>query len=103
MIHCGNTGNYMQLYLRVVADRIVDIRYLCSCEPTANVAVEILCELVRGRTLDQALALPEQDLYDYLGCREEEFQVKCRGLLEMLGEGIAGYRSRSENEDMPRA
>lgn len=94
MIHCGNTGNYMQLYLNIVNDRIAEIRYVCSCEPTANVAVEVLCDLAKGKTLDDALAVSEQAFYDFLGCREEEYQVKARGLLEMLKEGITGYRKR---------
>ena len=33
LINCGNTGNYMQLYLQVAAHRISDIKYQCSCEP----------------------------------------------------------------------
>jgi NifU-like protein involved in Fe-S cluster formation len=94
MIHCGNTGNYMQLYLKVVHGKIEDIRYVCSCEPIANVAVEILCNLVRGKTLDEALTIPEKDFYDLLDCRAEEYQIKTRGLLEMLNEGISGYRKR---------
>ena len=53
MINCGNTGNYMQLYLRVIDHRIDDIKYLCSCEPVANVAVEVLCTLVKGKALDE--------------------------------------------------
>ena len=94
MIHCGNTGNYMQLYLNIVDNRIADIRYLCSCEPTANVAVEVLCTLLKGKTLDEAAALSEKAFYEFLGCSAEEYQVKTRGLLEMLNEGIAGYRKR---------
>ena len=39
------------LYPVVDDDRINDIKYLCSCEPTANVAVEVLCTLVKGKTL----------------------------------------------------
>jgi NifU-like protein involved in Fe-S cluster formation len=92
MIHCGNTGNYMQLYLNVVDGRIADIRYVCSCEPTANVAVEIMCNLVKGKTLDEALAVPEKAFYDFLDCRADEYQIKTRGLLEMMNEGISGYR-----------
>jgi len=94
MIHCGNTGNYMQLYAKVIDDRIEDIRYLCSCEPTANVAVEILCTLVRGKTLNEAAALTEQSFYEFLDCSEAEYKIKSRGLLEMLNEGIAGYKER---------
>lgn len=95
MINCGNTGNYMQLYIRVADHRIVEIKYLCSCEPTANVAVEVLCDLVKGRDLDEAATLSEEDFYRVLGCRGEELQTKVRGLLELLNEGITRYKTQS--------
>lgn len=95
MIDCGNTGNYMELYIRVDERRISDIKYLCSCEPTANVAVEVLCTLVKGKTLDEAAATTEQAFYQFLGCDGEELQTKVRGLLELLNEGIARYRAPS--------
>ncbi len=94
MIHCGNTGNYMQLYLNVIDNKIDDIRYLCSCEPAANVAVEVLCTLAKGKTLDEAVALPEQAFYQLIGCEGEELKTKVRGLLELLNEGIAGYKAK---------
>ena len=89
MIDCGNTGNYMQLYLRVADRRIEDIKYLCSCEPVANVAVEILCTFVRGMTLDEVSGLTEEPFYQFLGSRDDELRKKVRGLLELLNEGIA--------------
>lgn len=94
MIHCGNTGNYMQLYLNVADGRVDDIKYLCSCEPTANVAVEVLCTLAKGKTLDEAAALSEQVFYQFIGCEGDELKIKVRGLLELLNEGIAGYRAQ---------
>jgi NifU-like protein involved in Fe-S cluster formation len=93
MIHCGNTGNYMQLYLQVADGRISDIKYLCSCEPAANVAVEVLCTLVKGKTLDEAAGLTDEPFYQFLGSRDEELRKKVRGLLELLNEGIARYHS----------
>ena len=69
MIHCGNTGNYMQLYLQVTDRRIADIKYLCACEPVANVAVEVLCTLVKGKTLDEAAGLTEEAFYQFSGLR----------------------------------
>jgi len=95
MIHCGNTGNYMQLYLDVADHKIADIKYRCSCVPTANVAVEILCTLVKGKTLDEAASLSEGAFYQFLGCAGEELKMKVRGLLELLNEGIAGYKART--------
>jgi NifU-like protein involved in Fe-S cluster formation len=95
MIHCGNTGNYMQLYLNVVDNRIDDIKYLCSCEPTANVAVEALCTLVKGKSLEEASATSEQSFYQMIGCEGEELKIKVRGLLELLNEGIIRYKLQS--------
>lgn len=93
MINCGNTGNYMQLYLQIVDDRIADIKYLCSCEPTANVAVELLCTLAKGKSLDEAAALSEEAFYRFLGCEGEELQTKVKGVLELLNEGITRYKA----------
>ncbi len=93
LIHCGNTGNYMQLYFKVDDDRITTIKYLCACEPVANVAVEILCNLVKGKTLDEAASLTEEPFYQFLGTRDEKLRVKVAGLIQLLNEGIAQYRN----------
>lgn len=92
LINCGNTGNYMQIYLRVADGRIADIKYLCACEPTANVAVEALCALAKGKTLDEAAGLSENAFYNLLGSRDEELRKKVRGLMELLNEGIVRYQ-----------
>jgi NifU-like protein involved in Fe-S cluster formation len=86
-------GHYMQLYLQVANHRIADIKYLCSCEPSANVAVEVLCTLVKGKTLDEAAGLKAEAFNQLLGSREEELQKKVGGLLELLNEGIARYHN----------
>ena len=91
LINCGNTGNYMQLFLQVADSRIVDIKYLCSCAPVANVAVEVLCILVKGKTLDETMSLTEESFYLFLGSRDEELCKKVRGLLELLNDGITNY------------
>ena len=91
MIHCNETGNYMQLYLQVDDGRIVDAKYLCSWEPIANVVVEILCDLVKGMTLEESAGLTEEPLLQVIGSRDEEIRKKVRGLLELLHEGIISY------------
>ena len=89
LINCGNTGNYMQLYLQVADRRIADIKYLCACEPVANVAVEVLCTLMKGKTLDEAAGITEEPFYQFLGSRDEGLRKKVRGLLQLLSKGIA--------------
>lgn len=101
MVHCGNAGNYIQLYFNVAGERIVDIKYLCSCEPAANVVLEILCDLAKGKTLDEAAGTREEFLYERIGCdgsEDNELQLKTRGLLELLREGIGKYGSSAPAE-----
>jgi NifU-like protein involved in Fe-S cluster formation len=98
LINCGNTGNYMQIYLQVDDQRIVDIKYLCSCEPVANVAVEIMCSLLKGKTLDEATGFKEEPFYQFLGCQDEGLRKKVQGLLELLNEGVARYQGTAPKD-----
>ena len=91
---CGNAGDFMELYINVVDDVIDDIKYLCFCDPTANVAVEILCTLVKGKTLDEAGILTEQAFQEFIGCAGEEFGKKVKGLLKLFNTGITRYRAQ---------
>ena len=92
---CGSTNDLMQLYINVVNNRIENIKYMCVCDPTANVAVEILCTLVKGKTLDEAAGLAEQAFYQFLGSGGEELKKKARGLLELLKLGIVRYQTNA--------
>ena len=89
---CGSTGDFMQLYVNVVNNQIDNIKYMCVCEPTANVAVEILCALMKGKTLEEAVNLKEEAFYRLLGSSGEELQKKVKGLLELLKRGIQRYQ-----------
>jgi NifU-like protein involved in Fe-S cluster formation len=91
LINCGNTGNYMQLFLQITENRIEDIRYLCSCEPVANVAVEILCILSKGKMLDELESISEDSFYRILDSDDEQLHKKAQGLLDLLREGKANY------------
>ena len=92
MINCSE-GNYMELYLQVADRRITDIKYVCVCEPVTNVAVEVLCTLVKRKTLDEAAGLMEEPFYQFVGSRDEEFRDKVCGLLKLLNEGIVRYHN----------
>lgn len=92
LVHCGNIGNYMQLYINVANNIIDDIKYICSCDPAANVAVEFLCILVKGKTLEEAAAVTEQAFFHVLGSESEELRKRAEGLLELLNKGICRYR-----------
>jgi len=90
---CGHVGrDYMHIYINVRNDHIVEIKYLCSCDPTANVVVEILCSLVKGLSLAEAASLTEEAFIRVLGSTDEEFLKKSRSIIELLKRGINRYQ-----------
>jgi NifU-like protein involved in Fe-S cluster formation len=92
---CGYAGDYLQIYIQVRDGVIDDIRYLCNCDPTTNVAVEILCELMKGKPLETAKAITTELFVQALGSRSEDLRKKAEGLLMLLRGGINQYE-RSE-------
>jgi NifU-like protein involved in Fe-S cluster formation len=103
LINCGNTGNYMQLYLQVEDRRITDIKYLCACEPVANVAVEVLCTFVKGKKLQEVAGISEEAFYQFIGSRDEKLHQKVLGLLELLNDGIANHERALTGAEEPVA
>ena len=91
---CGHTGDYMQIFINIIDSKVDAIKYLCTCDPTANVAVEILCNLSKGKRLDELEALTEDCLFEAAGTRSEDLRNKARGLLELLKQGLAQYQAR---------
>ena len=91
---CGQlASNYLHLFVHVGNDRIDEIKYMCICDPTANVAVEILCLLARGKPLEEVKALTEQSFFPILGDTSEDLAKRAKGLLELLNRGIQRYQS----------
>ncbi len=91
---CSHVGHaYIHIYINVCNGIIDDIKYLCNCDPTANVVVEILCGLVKGKTIREAEALTEESFSRALGGGGEEFLKKARGIIELLHRGINRYKA----------
>jgi NifU-like protein involved in Fe-S cluster formation len=90
---CGNVGDYMQLYVKVADRKITDIKYSCACDPPTNVAVEIMCTLVKGKTLEEAGHLTPQAFSQSLGFESAELKEKARHLLDFLNTGITQYQA----------
>ena len=91
---CSHVAHaYMHIYISVRDGIIDDIKYLCTCDPTANVVVELLCSLIKGKTIKQAEAVTEKDFSQALGSTGEELLKKVRGIIELLHRGIARYKN----------
>lgn len=90
---CGHASeNHMYVYIAVDGNgTLSDCKYLCHCDPTANVVVEILCALIKSRTLNEVKKLCVADFQRTLNTNGEEFLEKSKGILELLRRGIERY------------
>ena len=85
--------SYIHLYVQIKNNIIEDIKYLCMCDPTANVAVEIMCGLVKGKSLDEVKLVTKDSFTDEIGGESEELLKRAEGLLELLNIGIKRYQT----------
>ncbi|MDD5339244.1 MAG: iron-sulfur cluster assembly scaffold protein [Dehalococcoidales bacterium] len=91
---CSHVSHaYLHIYIRISEGKIEDIKYLCTCDPTANVVVEILCSILKGKTIIEAEALTENDFTNALGSTDDEFLKKVRGIIELLHRGLDRYKA----------
>jgi len=91
---CGQIGrDFMHVYLEIINDKIEDIKYLCTCDPTANVVIEVLCSLVKNRTISQAEALTPDSFRETLAEIGEDTVKKAKGTLELLNRGLTTYKT----------
>ncbi len=89
---CGQAGkDYMNIYIKVKDNIIEDIKYLCSCDPAANVVVEVLCKFAKGKTLEEAKALTKEQFYEEIGSDGGTVRRKVWGMIELLNRVIKRY------------
>lgn len=96
---CGQgRTDFMNIYIMISGDVITDVRYLCTCDPTANVVVESLCELARGLTLEKAKTLTKEQFYNSIGAEDGIVRRKVWGAIELLNRVIKRYEvARAES------
>ena len=80
----------MNIYINISGGIISDIKYLCLCDPTANVVVETLCGLVKGKTVEQVKALTKGSFFKAKG---ESVAEKVEGIIELLNRNIKRFET----------
>jgi hypothetical protein len=93
---CSQLGKqYLYLYINIQGEILTQVQYLCTCDPTTNVVIEVLCSLTQNKTLLEVQSITENSFYEYIGCRSEELEKKVRGSLELFNRGISRYLNQS--------
>jgi nitrogen fixation protein NifU and related proteins len=88
---CGDT---MTLYLKVTDGRIDDVRFQTYGCGAAIASSSMLTEMVKGKTLDEALKITNQDVADELGGLPP-LKLHCSNLAaDALHNAIEDYRKK---------
>ncbi len=91
---CGDT---MKLYLKVKDGIIEDVRFQTYGCGAAIASSSMLTEMVKGKTLDQALQITNQDVADELGGLPP-LKLHCSNLAaDALHNAIENYRKEQGN------
>ena len=87
--------NFMRITIRVEGDRIVDVRFQSYTCPVAIAACSLVTEIVRQKTLDEAISLTPEAVADELGEIPEERRDRCVLAVEALRSAIADFKQKS--------
>ena len=87
-------GDVMTIYIKVKDDRIIDIKFKTYGCAAAIASSSIATEIVKGKTLDEALHLTRDDVANELGGLPA-VKMHCSNLAsDALKEAIKDYRKK---------
>lgn len=90
-------GDHLKVFIKVTDGCVSDIRFLIKGCPAAIACASAMTELVKGKPVEEALLISDDDIIDHIDGLPE-FKIHCSAL------GAAGFRvavmdyySRTEN------
>ena len=87
-------GDMMKIYIKVEDGRIADIRFKTFGCGAAVASSSMATEMVKGKTIEEALAITKEDIVQALGGLPEP-KIHCSVLAtDALHKAIEDYRSR---------
>ncbi len=91
---CGDT---MKLYIKVKDDRIEDIKFQTYGCGAAIASSSMLTEMVKGKTIEEALKINNQDVANELGGLPP-MKLHCSNLAaDALQDALANYRLKQQS------
>lgn len=87
-------GDQMKMYLTIDDDKIVDVKWKTYGCASAIASTSALSEIVKGKSLDEALKVGPKEIAEYLGgLPEHKFHCSVLGH-EALAAAIANFRKK---------
>ena len=91
-------GDIMQMYIKVKDDRIEDVKFKTFGCGAAIASSSVATELIKGRTVDEALQLTNRQVIEELGGLPDA-KIHCSVLAEQaIREAIEDYKKKSSQE-----
>lgn len=85
-------GDQMKMYITVIDDKIIDVKWKTYGCASAIASTSALSELVKGKSLDEALQVGPEEIAEYLGgLPKHKFHCSVLGH-EALAAAIENYR-----------
>ena len=85
-------GDQMKMYITVIDDKIIDVKWKTYGCASAIASTSALSELVKGKSLDEALQVGPEEITEYLGgLPKHKFHCSVLGH-EALAAAIENYR-----------
>ena len=85
-------GDQMKMYITVIDDKIIDVKWKTYGCASAIASTSALSELVKGKSLDEALQVGPEEITEYLGgLPKHKFHCSVLGH-EALAAAIKNYR-----------
>lgn len=89
-------GDVMAIYIKVKDERIVDIKFKTFGCTAAVATSSVLTEMVKGKTIDEALKITRDDVANELGGLPA-IKMHCSNLAaDALREAIKDYRNKKK-------
>lgn len=87
-------GDIMKIFIKVEDDRIKDIKFLTFGCGAAIASSSVLTEMVKGKTIEEAMAITNKDVAEELGGLPPA-KMHCSNLAaDALQKAIEDYRSK---------
>jgi len=96
----GNVGcgDVMKLYLKVEDGKITEAKFKTYGCVAAIVSSDVICDLIKGKTLDAALKVTDKDVMKMIGDIPPQ-KIHCSVMAsEVIAAAIADYNKRSKKK-----
>jgi len=90
-------GDIMKVFLKIENNKIKDIKFKTYGCVAAIASTDYLCEIAKGKTLEQALKITSKDVVKKMGS-VPQIKLHCSVLAQnALKQAIEEYRKKSKN------